>query len=447
MRVDIIEDDPVFNRIIEEIITKSGNHEINTYFNAISFLNQRSPSPDIVTLDLGLPDIHGSELMKKIKNLYPETEVIIISGQNKISLAVQLLKEGAYDYIAKDENIKERLLHTLKKIEDHQRLKQELIDLKTEIAVRYQFQQTIIGNSKNIKNSFPLIEKAIKVPNINVSLHGEGGTGKSLTAKIIHYNSQRKNHPFVSLNVTPKMNDQLKSLLLGIEKNDSEGNTKIIQGKIEEAGEGTLFIDEIAFLNPEIQSLLLNILQDRRITRIGGKKEIPVKCRFISATCFDLLKEVKEQKFREDLYYHLIGLPISLPPLRERGNDIILLASEFLKVFCQENGLPASSLTPTAKKKLLSHSFPGNIRELKAVIELSAVLSNDGIIDEKHIIFNASEPAPALFHEELTLKEYNERIILYFLGKYKNVMTVAKKLNIGKSTIYNLLKSKHSEIQ
>jgi len=447
MRVDIIEDDPVFNRIIKQIIAANGNHEIITHLNAKSFLNQQSPSPDIVTLDLGLPDIHGSDLMKKIKNLHPETEVIIISGQNRISLAVQLLKEGAYDYIAKDENIKERLLHTLKKIEEQYTLKQQLIQLKNEVATRYRFQRTIIGNSQNIKNSFPLIEKAIKVPNINVSLHGEGGTGKKLTAKIIHYNSPRKGHPFVSLDLPAQINDNLRIKLLGIEKNSAEGIPKIVKGKIEEAGEGTLFIDEVTHLNTEMQLLLLNILQERKITRIGGNKDIPVKCRIISATCQDLLKEVKEKNFREDLYYHLLGLPITLPPLRERGNDIILLATGFLKTFCQENGLPATTLTSAAKRKLLSHSFPGNIRELKAVIELAAVLSNDGCIDEKHIIFNASEPAPALFHEELTLKEYNERIILHFLGKYKNVMAVAQKLKIGKSTIYNLLKSKYSESQ
>ena len=440
MRIDIIEDDPFFNRIIEQVVKQNGDHEVKVHFNGESFLNQQPSSVEVVTLDLGLPDISGTELMTKIKSINPETEIIVISGQDNLPLAVKLLKQGAYDYITKDENIKDRLLHTLKKIEHHNSLKQELAQLKNEVSDRYEFRQSIIGNSYAIKNTFTLIEKAIKVPNINISLHGETGTGKELTAKTIHYNSSRKNNPFVTLNVSSHIKDQLRSVLLGVEKGTFTDALMTTKGKIEEAGDGTLFIDEITDLDSEMQLLFLNILQEKKFTRIGGTEEIPVKCRFISATSSDLLQEVREKRFREDLYYHLIGLPITTPPLRERGKDIILLADYFLDKFCRENNLAPINLTPGAKKKLLTHNFPGNIRELKSITELAAVLSNTGSIREEHIVFSYSESTPELLHEELTLKEYNERIIMHFLDKYNNVMVVADKLKIGKSTIYNLLK-------
>ena len=445
MRVDIIEDDPVFNKIIERVIQKHTSYETVVHFDGESFLQNLSPDTHVVTLDLGLPDISGTELMKKIKEFNPETEIIIISGQDNITLAVKLLKEGAYDYITKDENIHERLLHTLKKIGQNHLLKQELAQLKTEVSDKYEFRQSILGNSSAIRNIFNLIEKAIKVPNINVSLYGETGTGKELTAKTIHYNSPRKNHPFVKLSASALSREKADTTLFGAEKGAFSESLMTTKGMFEEAGEGTLFIDEVTEFDTDTQLALLNVFQTKRIKRIGGNEELPVNCRIITATSNDLLQAVRNKHFREDLYYHLVGLPISIPPLRERGKDIILLASYFLTSFCRENNLPPMNLSSGARKKLLSHDYPGNIRELKAIIELAAVLSNEPALTEKHIVFNHSEPTPELFQEELTLKEYNERIILYFLKKYNNVMEVAEKLDIGKSTIYNLLKKQKEQ--
>lgn len=445
MRVDIIEDDPVFNKIIERVIRSSNSYETAVHFNGKSFLKQLSPSTNVVTLDLGLPDISGTDLMKQIKAFNPEVEIIVISGQDNIPIAVKLLKEGAYDYITKDENIRERLLHTLKKIEQNYHLKQELAQLKTEMSDKYEFRQTILGNSPAIKNIFTLIEKAIKVPNINISLHGETGTGKELTAKTIHYNSPRKNHPFVILSAGALTGKNIETTLFGAEKGAFSDSLMTTKGKIEKAGAGTLFIDEITDFDADIQLSLLNVLQSKKMKRIGGSDDIPVNCRIITATAYDLLQAVREKKFREDLYYLLVGLPISVPPLRDRGKDIVILGSNFLKTFCRENHLPPMKLSSGAKKKLLSHDYPGNIRELKAIIELAAVLSNSLILEERHIVFNHSEPTPEILHEELTLKEYNERIILYFLKKYNNVVEVAEKLKIGKSTIYNLLKKQKEE--
>jgi two-component system response regulator AtoC len=445
MKVDIIEDDRVFSRMLEHIVQQSSVNDIAVHYNGTSFLSKLSASTDVVTLDLGLPDINGADLMRQIKALNPEIEVIIISGQDNIKLAVQLLKEGASDYITKDENIRERLLHALKKIDHNKQLQQELTQLKHEVSGKYQFRQTILGNSTAIKNTFILIEKAIKVQNMNVSLHGETGTGKELTARTIHHNSIRKSHPFITLSTGAIPKDQLESCLFGIEKGAFANAVMTQKGKFEEAGEGTLFLDEITDLEADLQLSLLNVLQERKIKRIGGPVEIQVNCRIITATSQDLLQAVKDKILREDLYYQLLGLPITIPPLRERDKDIILLADNFIKAFCKNNNLFSMTLSSGARNKLLSHHYTGNIRELKAIVELSAVLCNDGIVNEKHIVINNSDATPQILHEELTLKEYNDRIILHYLKKYNNVMDVAEKLDIGKSTIYNLLKKKNQE--
>ncbi len=442
MKVDIIEDDPVFSRMIDYILKECDHCDTEVHPDGESFLRQLSPNTTLVTLDLGLPDISGMELMKKIKAFDQDIEIIIISGQDDISLAVQLLKEGAYDYITKDENIKERLKHAVKKVRSNLDLRKQLDRLKSEISDKYQFHDTLLGNSSALKSSFTLIEKATRVPNINVSITGETGTGKDLVAKTIHYNSARKNQPFIKVSASALTGQQLKATLFGIEKGAFADALMTTKGKFEEAGEGTLLLDEVTDFDADMQIALLNVFQERKIRRIGSSEEQLINCRIITTTSCDLLQAVKEKKFREDLYYHLVGLPISMPPLRERGKDIVILADFFLQSFCLKNNLPPMILSSGAKKKLLSHDYPGNIRELKAIIELGAVLTNDRTLQERHIVFNHSEPTPELFHEELTLKEYNERIILYFMKKYNNVMEVAQRLDIGKSTIYNLLKKK-----
>lgn len=446
MRVDIIEDDFTFTRMIEHIVREYNCHDVRTHQDGRSFLSKLSASTEIVTLDLGLPDILGKELMHQIKAFNEDIEIVIISGQDDISLAVQLLKEGAYDYITKDENIRERLHHTLKKLEINKALKQEVVQLKNAISDRYTLGQSILGNSSAIKSIFTLIEKAIKVPNMPVSIHGETGTGKELAAKTIHYNSNRRSHPFITLSLNAIPREQIYSSLFGFEKDAFPGALMTTKGKIEEAGHGTLFLDEVAYLDSDLQLSILDMLQKRKAKRIGGYEEIPINCRVMSATSQDLSKAVNDQAFREDLYYHLMGLPISMPALRERGKDIILLADYFLNAFCRDNDLQKMSISPGAKRKLLTYRYPGNIRELKAIVELGAVLTNDGTINEKHIVFNHTQESPEVLNEELTLKEYNERIILHFLKKYNNVVEVAEKLDIGKSTIYNLLKKQKKDI-
>ena len=446
MKINIIEDDRMFNKMIEYTLTLNPDYEVTTYFNGSDFLNDLPSGPDIVTLDLGLPDYSGNDILKRIKKYNPEIEVIIISGQDDVSTAVNLLKEGAYDYITKDENIKERLLHSINNIIKTKSLKNEITQLKTEISNKYEFKHAIIGESPAIKKIFALIDKAIKVPNINVSITGETGTGKELIAKTVHYSSPRKDKPFIAVNMGAIPTELIESELFGHEKGAFTGAVASKKGKFEEADEGTIFLDEIGEIDMNLQVKLLRVLQEREITRVGSNATIKINTRIITATNKDLSEEVRKGNFREDLYYRLLGLPIQLPSLKERKNDVLLLADHFLSEFCKENNLEKLKLTHSAKKKLLQYSFPGNVRELKAVIELGAVLTNSDEIDEEHILFNSANSETNLFSKEMTLKEYTEKIIFHFLEKYdNNVIKVAEKLDIGKSTIYNLLKKKKEE--
>ncbi len=441
MRINVIEDDRVFNKLIEHTLKLNPDYEVRSFFNGKDFIKNLGDNPDVVTLDLGLPDFTGNEILKRIKRFNPEIDVIVISGQDDISTAVQLLKEGAYDYITKDENIKERLLHSIQNIKKHKTLKNEINQLKTEIGNKYQYRNAIIGDSPAIKAVFALIDKAIKVPNINVSVYGETGTGKELIAKTIHYNSPRKDRPFIAVNMGAIPKELIESELFGHEKGAFTGAITAKKGKFEEADGGTVFLDEIGEMDFNLQVKLLRVLQEREITRVGGNAVIKINTRIITATNKDLAEEVRSGNFREDLYYRLLGLPIHLPPLKDRRNDILLLTQHFINAFCKENGLEKLELTPVAKKKILSHRFPGNVRELKAVVELGAVMTNSNIIDEEHIIFNSTQSEEELFNEEMTLKEYTEKIVRHYLKKYNNnVLKVADKLEIGKSTIYNMIK-------
>jgi transcriptional regulator with GAF, ATPase, and Fis domain len=245
----------------------------------------------------------------------------------------------------------------------------------------------------------------------------------------------------VAVNMAAIPRELIESELFGHEKGAFTGAYITRKGKFEEADGGTIFLDEIGEMDIDLQVKLLRVIQEREITRIGSNQSIKINTRIITATNKDLAVAVRDKTFREDLYYRLLGLPINLPPLKERKSDILTLSNHFLESFCSENNMDLLEITPKARKRLLNYTFPGNVRELKAIIELAAVLTNGSQVDEDHIVFNNTHNNLDLFSEEITLKEYNDKIIRHFLNKYKSVLKVADKLNIGKSTIYNLIKS------
>ena len=286
------------------------------------------------------------------------------------------------------------------------------------------------------------MEKAIQTQ-ISVSISGATGTGKELVAKGIHYNSKRSAKPFVAVNVSAIPETLLESELFGHEKGAFTGADFRKIGKFEQANNGTLFLDEIADLDLSLQAKLLRVIQEREVVRLGGNETIPLDVRIITATHKNLATMVSEGKFRQDLYYRLLGLPIELPPLKDRGNDIILLAKYFVDEFCKENGMEPKTISDEAKKMLLAYHYPGNIRELKAVMELACVMTNRDTIKPTHLNMNVDDNVQNLLASEKTLDEYSLEIINHFLNKYNhNVRLVASKLGIGKSTIYRLLQKK-----
>lgn len=438
-KIFVVEDDLWYSKYLNHQLSLNPEYEVKIFHDAKTFLECMHEMPDIITLDYNLPDMNGSEILRKIKAISPNTNVIIISGQEDIQTAISLLKDGAYDYITKDDNTNKRIFNIIKHIRNNIGLQQELNMLREEVIEKYEYEKNIIGNSPAIKQIYSLISKACAT-NINVSITGETGTGKELVAKTIHFQSKRNKMPFIAVNVAAIPRDLIESELFGHEKGAFTGANGRRIGKFEEANKGTLFLDEIGEFDLNLQSKLLRVLQEREITRIGSNGIVPIDVRIITATHKNLAEEVKAGRFREDLYYRLIGMPIFLPPLRERENDTLLITKHFIQNFCKENGIKQKQISPEAKERLLTYPFPGNIRELKAIIDLAIVMSEAETIQLEDLTFMRSSEPEDFLMEEQTLEEYNQKIIQFFLNKYNgNVLTVAKKLDVGKSTIYRHL--------
>ncbi|MEX1192269.1 MAG: sigma-54 dependent transcriptional regulator [Brumimicrobium sp.] len=436
----VVEDNEWYNKLLMHNLALNPDFEVRTFFNGKDLLKALHKNPDVITLDYRLPDIDGGEVLKKIKAFDEEIEVLIISEQEEIETAVDLLKAGAYDYIVKSKDIKEKLVNTINHIKNNRTLKSKIKTLQQEVQGKYAFEKTIIGNSSALKKVFELIAKAVET-NINVTISGETGTGKEVVSKAIHYNSPRKNKPFVAINMAAIPSELIESELFGHEKGAFTGATTRRTGKFEEAAGGTLFLDEIGEMDMSFQAKLLRVLQEKEITPIGSNKVIKTDCRIIIATNRNLQEDVKNGKFREDLYYRLIGLPIHLPPLRERGQDVLLLAKYFIDNFCKENKLDTKTISEAAQKKLLSYQWPGNIRELKSIIELAVVMSPDNEITSESITSTSTNKLTDVLSNEMTLREYNRRIVNLYMEQYdNNTKQVADKLDIGQTTVYRLLK-------
>jgi len=442
-KIFVVEDDEWYNRLLVHNLSLNPDYEIESFTCGKDCLDNLHKNPDVVTLDYRLPDMKGIDVLKQIKEENEEIHVVMISGQDEIEVVVDLLKYGAYDYIVKTKDIRERLLNTVSNIRKGESLKREIVSLRKEVKKKYSYQNTIVGSSPAIQKIYSLIEKATRT-NITVTVTGETGTGKELVAKAIHYNSARAGNSFVAVNVAAIPNDLVESELFGHEKGAFTGANFSRIGKFEEADGGTLFLDEIGEMDSALQAKLLRALQEKEVVRVGSNKPVKTNCRIIIATNKNLQDEVRQGRFRQDLYFRLIGLPIELPPLRERGNDLIALAKHFISEFCHENGLPLKTLSAEATDKLRAYKFPGNVRELKSVIELAVTLSDDKEIHGDNIFLGNESLLPEILDEEMTLREFDIRIVKRMLAKYgNNTRLVAEKLDIGIATIYRMLKKEN----
>ena len=332
VKIFVVEDDPTYSKFLKYVFGLNPDYETVFFTTGKDLIAALHQKPDLISLDYTLPDLTGDEILKSIKDFDPDINVIIISAQEKIGTAVTLLKLGAFDYIVKDQEAKDRILNSVSNALNKTTLVREIDRLKQEITIKYEFEKSIIGNSTAMRKVFDLLEKAVK-SNITVSIYGETGTGKELVAKAIHYNSKRKSKPFVAINVAAIPRELLEGELFGYEKGAFTGAVTRRIGKFEEADEGTLFLDEIGELDQSLQAKLLRALQEKEVSRIGSNQIIKLDVRIVVATHKNLLEEVQAGRFREDLYYRLLGLPITLPPLRDRANDILILAKFFLDLF------------------------------------------------------------------------------------------------------------------
>lgn len=426
--------------MLKHHLSLNPDYEVELFASGKECLQELYRKPDVVSIDYGLPDMNGDVLLNKIRAVNSNVPVIIISGQEDIATAVDMLKKGARDYIVKNENTNDLLWRSIINIRENSDLKQEVETLKVQLEKKFSF-DSIIGTSEAMQGVYAMLKKAIK-SNINVSITGQTGTGKEVIAKAIHYNSDRSKQPFVAVNMAAIPENLLESELFGHEKGAFTGALGRKLGKFEVAKDGTLFLDEIAEMDLSLQSKILRAIQEREFTRVGGTESIRFKARLLTATHRDLRARVQEGKFREDLYYRIMGLPIALPPLKDRDKDVLLLANFFIKQYTKDNKAELIKLNKSGKEKLLKYHFPGNVRELKAVVELACVMTDTNGISAEDIRFSGLNSRQDIAYGEKSMRAYTLEIIRHYLDKYdNNVVLVAQKLDVGKSTIYNMLKS------
>ncbi|MCC5929779.1 MAG: sigma-54-dependent Fis family transcriptional regulator [Cyclobacteriaceae bacterium] len=388
-RIFLIDDDEMYSQIIRSTIESNDLFDVEVFYSGEEFLEKLSERPDICIIDYNLPGISGVDVLKHIKAYDPDIAAVLLSGQDRVEVVVEAYNNGANNYIIKNENVIPELQNALKNLAKQIGLKKELLELKSQIVDRNKYSR-IIGESKATLNLLRLIQKVEKTDIITL-VTGESGTGKELVAKALHYNSNRRRNAFVAVNVAAIPADLIESELFGHEKGAFTGAGSRRIGKFEEADKGTLFLDEIGEMAPDLQTKLLRVLQDSKITRLGSNKEIKLNIRIIAATNKNLFERVKEGKFREDLFYRLQGFLIHLSPLRERDNDVILLARHFLSEFCRENNMSQKTISKSSINSLLGYTWPGNVRELKSTIERAALLSENESIDPEDIIYAGNQ--------------------------------------------------------
>ncbi len=337
----------------------------------------KTKAPSLVFLDINMPKINGIEVLEEINHMENSPMIVIVTAYGSERVAVDAMKKGAYDYIAKPYEIDElRLIarHAFEKLA----LEEENARLRSEID-RLESSGEMLGKSQVMKQVFNTIEK-VGPSDVTVLIQGESGSGKELVAKEIQKKSSRRNNPMIIMNCAALPETLIESELFGHEKGAFTGATERRQGKFEMADKGTIFLDEIGDMSPNTQSKVLRILQEKSFERLGGTETLRVDVRLISATHKDLLKEIKEGNFRDDLYYRLKVVKILLPPLRNRKEDIIILAEKFLHYFSEKHGKKIESISSEAIKTFTKYSWPGNVRELQNVIESAVVMANSGIL-------------------------------------------------------------------
>lgn len=381
-KIFAVEDDVIFGKMIKHTLEKQDTYDVTVFTTGEEFFDHLHEQPDIVTLDYNLPGMTGLDILKQINQYNPDIAIVVVSGQEEVTVAVEAYKHGAKFYVVKNQQTFEELAHCVKTLAAHTDLKKEVEVLREQIIDRHNY-SSIIGESGAVLKVIRMMQK-IENSDVLALITGESGTGKEVAARAVHYNSRRRKKNFIAINVAAIPEDLIESELFGHEKGAFTGANGRRIGKFEEANGGTILLDEIGEMDINLQTKLLRVLQEKKICRIGSNKEIDLDVRVLAATNKDLGQRVKQGKFREDLYYRIQGFLIHLPPLRERGNDIIVLAKHFLN----ECSGPSASFTKEAIEAMLAHDWPGNIRELKSFVERAALISEGEKIEASDLVFS-----------------------------------------------------------
>jgi two-component system response regulator HydG len=450
-RILLIEDNETMREGMSLILKKMG-HQVVEASNGVTGLEKiAEQSFDLVITDYKMDGIDGLEVLKRIKqqNKNPNIEVILITAYGSIELAVEAIQQGAFDFITKPFSHQEfqvkvkKALDHLQEQAEMQRLSEENRYLRDELDVQFNFGE-IVGNSAPMQTIYRMIEKVAPTDS-SILIYGESGTGKELVARAIHKASQRRTKPFIRVNCGALAEGILESELFGHERGAFTGAMRRKKGRFELAHKGTIFLDEIGDISPAMQLKLLRVVQEKELERVGSEETLIIDVRIIAATNKNLKEEVAKGKFREDLYYRLHILPINMPPLRERKEDIILLTDYFLKKIGQEIKKTNLLIDDNAKKTLLDYNWPGNVRELENVLERAAVLCDGNKISSTDLPILIEEKnqnnniylSDSVMDLNLALESVEKRLIENALEKAKGIKTeAARLLNVKTSALY-----------
>jgi len=437
IKILVVDDEAIIRESLRDWLSDTG-YEVLVAENGLQGLGIiEKERPGIAIVDLVMPGMDGIELLKRAKEISPNTDIIIITAYASIPTAIAAIRSGAYDYIEKP-FCPEKVELLIEKLMEHQQLIEENISLHQKLEERYRF-ENIIAKSPRMQQIIEVI-KVVAKSNATVLITGESGTGKELVARAVHSQSYRKDKTFVAVSCAALPETLLESELFGHERGSFTGAHVQRKGKFEAANRGSLFLDEVGEMSANIQVHLLRVLEEKEFTRVGGNELIKVDVRVISATNKDMKQAIANGQFREDLYYRLNVVTIELPPLRERKEDIPLLAEHFLKKFAVENQKEITGFSPKANDFLLNYDWPGNVRELENAIERAVILAKDNYIEvadlpqESLTKTHSSVPGESLEkieknHIQNTLKETDG-----------NLSKAAKILGISRVTLYNKIK-------
>jgi len=454
VRVMIIDDEPLMRMTVQDALAAEGYKVITAETGGKGLTLLRENRADMVITDLRLPDMDGIQILREVKTFSPETQVILITAYGSIDSAVTAMKEGASDYLTKPFSMEELLL-IIKRIQRIRELEEENRSLRKKVEEKFGL-EGLVGKSPQMIKIYDLIE-TVSQTDTTVLVYGESGTGKEMVANAIHLRSSRKGRPFIKVNCAALPETLLESELFGHEKGAFTGAFKQRKGRFEMADGGTLFLDEIGDISQTVQVKLLRVLQERQFERVGGNETLSVNVRLICATQRDLKEEIRKGSFREDLYYRLNVVPILLPLLRERSEDIFLLADHFINKFSKKMGKEITGLSEEAKTILLKYTFPGNIRELENMLERAVALIKGKVIqayDLPEEICGQASPVrdicerirgtkPLASATSVFEKEYIQSVLEKTKGKKGQAAEI---LGISRKTLWEKIKDLEIEI-